>query len=61
VTDAARAGASVHSGRSSAASLSIIHKTDHAMPTHADSTHPTMHPTLALYYTTMQGLFGVYM
>ena len=33
-------------------------RTTLAMPTHADSTHPTIQP---LRYTTPPGLFGVYM
>ena len=44
--------------RSPAASLSKFTKPNAAMPTHADSTHPTIQP---LRYTTPPGLFGVYM
>ena len=40
------------------ASLAKFTKPNAAMPTHADSTHPTIQP---LRYTTPPGLFGVYM
>ena len=45
-----------------AASLSKFTKPNAAMPTHADSTHPTIQPLrYNICYTTPPGLFGVYM